>query len=137
MAQRLPSEPPDTLIRRRSRVRIEVGDPVRMDGRWYCTGKILGGKYAHLPWLGVGDCPEDMEDEVPTATLLLVSGVGDTPEEARKRVMTKIRTVWGTETTPPPGPAIREVETIRGHGVCERRETFISRLTRLFKRRAG
>lgn len=134
---RQPSDPPDTMVRRRPRVRIEVSEPTCVDGRWCCTGKLVGDKYDHLPWLGSGERPEDLDDDVPTATLLLVSGVGDTAEEARRRVMNKIRNVWGTDTTPPPGPAITEVDTIRGHGAPEEKGTFVSRLTRLFKRRAG
>jgi hypothetical protein len=135
----MPSAPPDSMIRRRPRVRIEVSDPTYLDGRWCCTGKILGAEFGHLPWLGVGERPHDPDDDPPTATLFLVAGVGKTAGEARKQVMAKLRNVWGTESTPPPGPNIQEVETIRGHGAARpaQDDSFLSRLVRFLKRRAS
>lgn len=137
MPSREPSEPPDSMIRRRPRVRIEVSEPSFVDGRWYCTGKILGAKFDHLPWLGSGPRPEDPEEDPPTATLFLVAGMGSSPEEARRQVMAKIRNVWGSPSTPPPGPRIQEVDTIRGVGVPTEPDTFVSRFVRYLRRRTG
>ena len=139
MVSREPSDPPDSMIRRRPRVRIEVSEPTYVDGRWCCTGKILGAEFSHLPWLGAGERPQDPDDDPPTATLFLVAGFGKTAGQARKQVLEKIRNVWGTESTPPPGPSIQEVDTIRGHGAPElaQPDSLLSRVARFFKRRAG
>jgi len=122
----------------RRRARIEVSEPACTDGKWYCTGKILGGKYDHLPWLGEGAPPDDdPDDDPPTVTLFLVAGVGATADEARANVLSKIRHVWGSHSTPPPEARIEEVTEQPRAVPSVRDDSLVSRLFRFLRRKAS
>lgn len=136
----MPSEPPDSMVRiRRIRTRIEVSEPTYVDGRWCCTGKLLGAKFDHLPWLGSGERPEDLDEDLPTATLFLVAGVGNSAEEARKQVLAKIRNVWGSKSHPPPQPRIEAVDSADGSSPSANTQdpSLVTRLFRFLRRAAS
>ncbi|HOD24110.1 MAG TPA: hypothetical protein PKK83_17560 [Polyangiaceae bacterium] len=124
------------MVRKRPRVRIEVSDPSFLNGRWHCVGKILGTKSERLPWLGSDPPPDEPEDEPLTATLYLVAGAGASPEEAKRQVMAKIHNVWGSESTPPPGPCILESDAATRNN-SRQGSSFVSRFMNMLRRRTG
>jgi hypothetical protein len=87
----------------RREMRVVLGAPVRVDGRWLCPGKVIG-RTSTLPF--IGDDPDEEPEEEPTHTLLMVTGAGDSPEAAQRDAEKRLKHMAGSHLPPPP-PSIR------------------------------
>jgi hypothetical protein len=86
-------------VKHRGDTRVEVGEPVKVGGDrpWMCAVKLVGQKR---------DVPEDPEHPDPTQTLLVRTGRGATPEDARRDALAQLTLVYGSPVEPPPSPVI-------------------------------
>jgi hypothetical protein len=85
-------------VEHRGGTRVEVGAPIHVGGDrpWMCAVKLVGRKR---------DEPEDPE---PTQTLLVRTGRGETPEDARRDALAQLTLVYGSPVEPPPTPIIMQ-----------------------------
>jgi len=88
-------------VKHRGGTRVEVGEPVRVGGDrpWMCAVKLVGQKR---------DMPEDPEHPEPTQTLLVRTGRGATPEDARRDALAQLTLVYGSPVEPPPSAVISQ-----------------------------
>jgi hypothetical protein len=88
-------------VKHRGGTRVEVGEPVRVGGDrpWMCAVKLVGQKR---------DVPEDPEHPDPTQTLLVRTGRGATPEDARRDALAQLTLVYGSPVEPPPSAVISQ-----------------------------
>jgi hypothetical protein len=88
-------------VKHRGGTRVEVGEPVHVGGDrpWMCAVKLVGQKR---------DVPEDPEHPEPTQTLLVRTGRGATPEDARRDALAQLTLVYGSPVEPPPAPVISQ-----------------------------
>ena len=86
-------------VKHRGGTRVEVGEPLRVGGDrpWMCAVKLVGQKR---------DVPEDPEHPEPTQTLLVRTGRGATPEDARRDALAQLTLVYGSPVEPPPSAVI-------------------------------
>jgi hypothetical protein len=86
-------------VNHRGGTRVEVGEPVNVGGDppWMCAVKLVGRKR---------DVPEDPEHPEPTQTLLVRTGRGATPEDARRDAFAQLTLVYGSPVEPPPAAVI-------------------------------
>jgi hypothetical protein len=86
-------------VKHRGGTRVEVGEPVNVGGDrpWMCAVKLVGQKR---------DVPEDPEHPEPTQTLLVRTGRGATPEDARRDALAQLTLVYGSPVEPPPSAVI-------------------------------
>jgi hypothetical protein len=81
----------------RGGTRVEVGQPIHVGGDrgpWMCAVKLVGRKR------------DPSEDQEPTQTLLVRTGRGATPEDARRAALAQLTLVYGSPVEPPPAPVI-------------------------------
>jgi hypothetical protein len=83
----------------RDGARVEVGEPVNVGGEkpWMCAVKLVGRKR------------EPSDDPEPTQTLMIRTGRGDTPENARRDALAHLTLVYGTPVDPPPAAIISQM----------------------------
>jgi hypothetical protein len=88
-------------VKHRGGTRVEVGEPVKVGGDrpWMCAVKLVGQKR---------DVPEDPEHPEPTQTLLVRTGRGPTPEDARRDALAQLTLVYGSPVEPPPSAVISQ-----------------------------
>jgi hypothetical protein len=88
-------------VKHRGGTRVEVGEPVRVGGDrpWMCAVKLVGQKR---------DVPDDPEHPDPTQTLLVRTGRGATPEDARRDALAQLTLVYGSPVEPPPSAVISQ-----------------------------
>lgn len=88
-------------VKHRGGTRVEVGEPVNVGGDrpWMCAVKLVGQKR---------DMPDDPEHPDPTQTLLVRTGRGATPEDARRDALAQLTLVYGSPVEPPPSPVISQ-----------------------------
>jgi len=88
-------------VKHRGGTRVEVGEPVKVGGDrpWMCAVKLVGQKR---------DVPEDPEHPEPTQTLLVRTGRGATPEDARRDALSQLTLVYGSPVEPPPSAVISQ-----------------------------
>jgi len=88
-------------VKHRGGTRVEVGEPVKVGGDrpWMCAVKLVGQKR---------DVPEDPEHPDPTQTLLVRTGRGATPEDARRDALAQLTLVYGSPVEPPPSAVISQ-----------------------------
>jgi len=88
-------------VKHRGGTRVEVGEPVRVGGDrpWMCAVKLVGQKR---------DLPDDPEHPDPTQTLLVRTGRGATPEDARRDALAQLTLVYGSPVEPPPSAVISQ-----------------------------
>ena len=88
-------------VKHRGGTRVEVGEPVKVGGDrpWMCAVKLVGQKR---------DVPEDPEHPEPTQTLLVRTGRGATPEDARRDALAQLTLVYGSPVEPPPSAVISQ-----------------------------
>ncbi len=88
-------------VKHRGGTRVEVGEPVKVGGDrpWMCAVKLVGQKR---------DVPEDPEHPEPTQTLLVRTGRGVTPDDARRDALSQLTLVYGSPVEPPPAPIISQ-----------------------------
>jgi hypothetical protein len=82
----------------RDGARVEVGEPVRVGGErpWMCAVKLLGRKRNGPP-----------EGEA-THTLLVRTGRGSSPDDARRQALAQLTLVYGSPVEPPPEAVISQ-----------------------------
>jgi len=85
-------------VQHRGGTHVEVGEPIHLGGErpWMCAVKLVGRKR------DVSDDPE------PTQTLLLRTGRGATPDDARRDALSQLTLVYGSPVEPPPAPIISQ-----------------------------
>ena len=88
-------------VKHRGGTRVEVGEPVKVGGDrpWMCAVKLVGQKR---------DMPDDPEHPEPTQTLLVRTGRGATPEDARRDALAQLTLVYGSPVEPPPSAVISQ-----------------------------
>jgi len=86
-------------VAHRGGTRVEVGEPVHVGGEkpWMCAVKLVGKKR------------EPTEDPEPTQTLMIRTGRGDTPEDARRDALAHLTLVYGSPVAPPPSAVISQM----------------------------
>jgi hypothetical protein len=79
----------------RDGARVEVGEPIHVGGDrpWMCVVKLLGHNR------------EDPSDGA-THTLLVRTGRGESPDDARREALAQLAQVYGSPVEPPPMPVI-------------------------------
>jgi hypothetical protein len=77
---------------------VEVGEPIRVGGDrpWMCAVKLLGRKRGGPP-----------EGEA-THTLLVRTGRGFSPDDARRQALAQLTLVYGSPVEPPPEAVISQ-----------------------------
>jgi hypothetical protein len=75
--------------------RVEVGEPIHVGGDrpWMCVVKLLG-RHREEPREGT------------THTLLVRTGRGESPDDARREALAQLSQVYGSPVEPPPMPVI-------------------------------
>ncbi len=83
----------------RDGARVEVGEPIRVGGDrpWMCAVKLVGRRR---------DEPADGPEA--TQTLLVGTGRGQSPDDARRRALAQLTLVYGSPVEPPPAPVISQ-----------------------------
>ncbi|HEY8039399.1 MAG TPA: hypothetical protein VIF15_06375 [Polyangiaceae bacterium] len=85
-------------VQHRGGARVEVGEPINVGGErpWMCAVKLVGRKR------------EPSDDAEPTQTLLIRTGRGATPEDARRDALAQLTLVYGSPVEPAPSPVISQ-----------------------------
>lgn len=80
--------------------RVEVGEPICLGGDrpWMCAVKLVGTSAGPAVW-------SKLEPE-PTQTLLVRTGRGATPDDARRDALAQLTLVYGSPVEPQPEPVI-------------------------------
>jgi hypothetical protein len=118
-------------VKHRGGTRVEVGEPVHVGGDrpWMCAVKLVGQKR---------DVPEDPEHPEPTQTLLVRTGRGATPEDARRDALAQLTLVYGSPVEPPPAPVIVQKPSDpppppEPHAAAHKPKGWLARLLQLVK----
>jgi hypothetical protein len=90
-------------VAHRDGAHVEVGEPIHVGGHrpWMCAVKLVGKARDRA---GEGDGTQSE----PTHTLLVRTGRGDSPDDARRAALAQLTLVYGSPVEPPPVPIISQ-----------------------------